>query len=110
MTRIVQNVKTGQVYVMSKGADSAILSRCIPRKSLMQKLAVRSVKDQGMMIPDPSSPDEDLLDQEEKTILQHIEEFASKGFRTLTFALKELDSDEIDGVYTQEDIESCLSL
>ena len=34
MTRIVQNVKTGQVYVMSKGADSAILSRCIPRKCL----------------------------------------------------------------------------
>ena len=49
MTRIVQNVKTGQVYVMSKGADSAILSKCIPRKSLMQRLGVRSVKDQGMM-------------------------------------------------------------
>ena len=31
MTRIVQNVETGKVMVISKGADSAILSRCIPR-------------------------------------------------------------------------------
>ena len=90
---------------MSKGADSAILSRCIPRKCLQQKLGIRSVKDQG--ISDLSS---DVLDQEEKTILQRIEEFASQGFRTLTFALKELESAEIDGVFTQEDIEGCLSL
>ena len=34
MTRVVQNVKTEQVFVMCKGADSAILSRCIPRKCL----------------------------------------------------------------------------
>jgi len=36
MTRIVENVATGQVLVLSKGADSAILSRCIPRQSLME--------------------------------------------------------------------------
>ena len=32
MTRVVQNTATGKVMVISKGADSAILSRCIPRK------------------------------------------------------------------------------
>ena len=31
MTRVVQNVKTGKVLSMTKGADSAILSRTIPR-------------------------------------------------------------------------------
>ena len=31
MTRVVQNTATGKVMVISKGADSAILSRCIPR-------------------------------------------------------------------------------
>ena len=29
MTRVVQNTKTGKVYVMVKGADSAIISRCV---------------------------------------------------------------------------------
>ena len=101
MTRIVQNVKTEQVFVMCKGADSAILSRCIPRKCLQEKLGVRSVKDQGMF---------EMLDSEEQAIVDRIEEFASQGFRTLTFALKELESANIDGIYTQEDIESCLSL
>ena len=36
--------------------------------------------------------------------------FASEGFRTLTFAMKHLDSPDIDGVLTQEDIESCYTL
>ena len=51
-----------------------------------------------------------MLDSEEQAIVDRIEEFASQGFRTLTFALKELESANIDGIYTQEDIESCLSL
>ena len=51
-----------------------------------------------------------MLDSEERAIVDRIEEFASQGYRTLTFALKELDSANIDGVLTQEDIESCLSL
>ena len=45
MTRIVQNVKTDQVLVLSKGADSAILSRCIPREVLRMRSGVRSIKD-----------------------------------------------------------------
>lgn len=32
MTRIVENVETGRVLALSKGADSAIISRCVPRK------------------------------------------------------------------------------
>ena len=31
MSRVVQNVETGVVYVMAKGADSSIISRCIKR-------------------------------------------------------------------------------
>jgi len=31
MTRIVQNIETGRVLAISKGADSAIFSRCVPR-------------------------------------------------------------------------------
>ena len=32
MSRVVQNVATDRVIVLAKGADSAILSRCIPRQ------------------------------------------------------------------------------
>ena len=101
MTRIVQNVETGQVLVLSKGADSAILSRCIPRKLLQESRGVKNLKDQGQF---------KFFDSEEKAIVDKIEVFASQGYRTLTFALKELDSADIDGVYTQEDIESCFNL
>ena len=52
----------------------------------------------------------EMLDVEEQAVVDRIEEFAAQGYRTLTFALKELDSADIDGVLTQEDIESCLSL
>mmetsp|Transcript_18979 Transcript_18979/g.23501 ORF Transcript_18979/g.23501 Transcript_18979/m.23501 type:complete len:156 (+) Transcript_18979:205-672(+) len=45
MTRVVQNVETGQLLVISKGADQAILSRCIPRKVLQIKNGERSVRD-----------------------------------------------------------------
>ena len=34
MTRIVQNVQTGKVTVLSKGADTAIFEKCIPRNVL----------------------------------------------------------------------------
>ena len=102
MTRVVQNSKTGNVMVISKGADSAILSKCIPRQVLARRDEVRSVRDQGMANND--------LDEEERDILNQIEQFAAEGFRTLTFAYKELESAEIDGVLEQEDIESCLSL
>ena len=44
------------------------------------------------------------------SIVNQIEEFAAKGFRTLTFGMKELESTDIDGVMTQEDIECCLTL
>ena len=91
MTRIVQNVATEQVLVLTKGADSAILSRCIPRKLLQERQGIRSVKDQGRF---------ERFDKEEKAIEDRIEEFASQGYRTLTFALKELASADIDGVYT----------
>ena len=37
MTRVVQNVETGRVYAFSKGADSSILSRTVPR-SLQHEL------------------------------------------------------------------------
>lgn len=52
----------------------------------------------------------DQFNSEEREIVDQIEEFAAKGFRTLTFGMKELESVEIDGVLTQEDIECCLTL
>ena len=61
MTRVVQNSKTGKVMVISKGADSAILSRCIPRKVLDERDGLRSARDQGMANSE--------LDEEEKDIL-----------------------------------------
>lgn len=104
MTRVVQNVQTGKIIAISKGADQAILSRCIPEGCLRQNNGVRKAKDQGLT---------NLFNQEETSVVERIEEFAAKGFRTLTFAMKELDiqsPDQIDGVLTQEDIESCFSL
>ena len=37
MTRVVQHSTTGKVMAISKGADSAILSRCIPRQVLERR-------------------------------------------------------------------------
>lgn len=54
MTRIVQNVETGKVLALVKGADSAIISRCIPRELAHGS---RSERDQGRV---------DLFDHEEK--------------------------------------------
>ena len=53
---------------------------------------------------------QDLFDSEEQSIVDTIDDFAAKGFRTLFFGIKELQSPEIDGVLTQDDIESCLNL
>lgn len=88
MTRIVQNETTGQVLAIAKGADSAILSRCIPRKLASLE---KSVRFQGHL---------ESFNEEEKAIVDDIEEFAAQGFRTLTFAMKELSSAEVDGVLT----------
>ena len=101
MTRIVENVATGQVLSLTKGADSAILERCIGRSLTSQTSLSRSVRDQGK---------EEAFNSEERTIVEQIEDFAAKGFRTLTFGMKPLASAEIDGVMTQEDIECCLTL
>ena len=86
MTRIVQNIQTGKVLSLTKGADSAIISRCIPRKLMA------SVKNQGKI---------EEFNEEEKSIVHEVEEFAAQGFRTLAFAMKELETTEIDGVLTQ---------
>ena len=98
MSRVVQNVETGRVLALVKGADSAILSRCVP-------VDLRHM-------PEPLSLQGNQLafNNEERSIVEEIESSASKGFRTLTFGMKELDSTEIDGVRTQEDIECCLTL
>ena len=62
MSRIVQNSKTGKVMVISKGADSAILSRCIPRQVLDRRDGLRDALDQGMA-------NNNDLDEEEKDML-----------------------------------------
>lgn len=74
MTRVVQNVKTGQVLAMTKGADSAILSRTVPRKLNIMR---GNVKHQGQLAE---------FNTEERSIVEEIENFASQGFRTLMFA------------------------
>ena len=76
MTRVVQNIKTEQVLVFCKGADSSIIPRC-----------TTSIED----------------------IQLSVDKFANQGYRTLTFAFKQLKNDQID-IYTQEDIESGLTL
>lgn len=98
MSRVVQNVETGRVLALVKGADSAILSRCVPVD--LRKMP-EPLKHQGNQL---------AFNTEERSIVEEIESSASKGFRTLTFGMKELDSPEIDGVRTQEDIECCLTL
>ena len=79
MTRIVQNIDTGRILALSKGADSAILSRCVPR-SLK---GINEIRNQGK---------HEAFNQEEKAIVDDIEDFAALGFRTLTFGMKELQS------------------
>ena len=60
MTRIVQNVETGRILSLTKGADSAILSRCIPRCLVSLRQKTRKVRDQGR---------EDLFNAEESSIV-----------------------------------------
>ena len=90
MTRIVQNEETGKVLAISKGADSAIISKCVPRR--LYNTGCHSARDQGRT---------EKFDEEEKAVMDKIEVFAAQGYRTLTFAMKELNSPEIDGVQTQ---------
>ena len=68
MTRIVQNTETGALFVLSKGADSAILSKCIGRPVLARKQGQRHTLDQG---------DLDGFNAEEADIVDNIETFAS---------------------------------
>lgn len=98
MSRVVQNIETGRVLALVKGADSAILSRCVP--SNLAHLP-NPLQNQGKL---------ESFNNEEKCIVDEIERFAAKGFRTLTFGMKELDSPDMDGFRTQEDIECCLTL
>lgn len=66
MTRIVQNEETGKVLVISKGADSAIIGRCIPRKLFSS--GNYSARDQGKV---------EQFDDEERSIMDKIEMFAA---------------------------------
>jgi magnesium-transporting ATPase (P-type) len=43
-------------------------------------------------------------------VMTEIENYASNGFRTLTFAMKILETDQIDGNFSQEEIESNFTL
>ena len=43
-------------------------------------------------------------------MIDSIEEYASQGFRTLTFAMKTLDNVDVDGIFERDDIESNLSM
>ena len=52
----------------------------------------------------------DNFSLEEQSVVDHIEEYAAKGYRTLAFGYKQLPSAEIEGVYSQNEIESCLIL
>ena len=45
MTRIVQNVETGKVLVLAKGADSAIFEKSIPRNVLRNRNGFRQARD-----------------------------------------------------------------
>ena len=39
-----------------------------------------------------------------------IEVSAAKGYRTLAFGMKKLNSPDVEGLYTQKEIESCFTL
>jgi magnesium-transporting ATPase (P-type) len=92
MTRVVKNLNTGIVYVMAKGADSAIFEKCVSRKQEPSEGKSRSFLPQEMQV------------------MTEIENYASNGFRTLTFAMKIMETDQIDGNFSQEEIESNFTL
>ena len=69
MSSIVEEVATGKVFVFVKGADSFV-----------QK-----------MLKTPNSTEEVAVD----AVLDDIEDFSSKGLRTLMFAMRELRPDEL---------------
>ena len=101
MTRIVQRVNPdnglvaddefNEVLVLSKGADTSILSRGIPRKD------AEGVRAGGGQDPDRSMQERfDDLSNEEKAVVEHIEKSAEEGLRTLAFGYKRLPSADID--------------
>ena len=59
MTRIVQNVETGKVMVLCKGADGPIIQRCIPRELMQRHGPV--LANQGRF---------DKFDEEERAIVE----------------------------------------
>lgn len=75
MSRVVQNKETGQILVLSKGADSAIIPRCIETNSEIET---------------------------------SLNNFANLGYRTLTFAYKELASFDVVDTLNQEETENKL--
>ena len=46
--------------------------------------------------------------RDEMKLVKSVDDFAKHGYRTLAFATRKLNSPEVDGVYTQEEIESQL--
>ena len=104
MTRIVQRVhpetevpteQYNQVYVFSKGADTSILARSIP-KHLAEALRTGD----GQYSYRSQQGNVDNFSEEEQSVVDHIETYAAKGYRTLAFGYKQLQSPIVDGVYT----------
>ena len=104
MTRIVQRVhpetevpteQYNQVYVFSKGADTSILARSIP-KHLAEALRTGD----GQYSYRSQQGNVDNFSEEEQSVVDHIETYAAKGYRTLAFGYKQLQSPVVDGVYT----------
>lgn len=112
MTRIVQRVnpetqipdeKYKEVMVFSKGADTSILARSIP------KHLADVVRDgDGQYSYRNQQGNVENFSEEEQAVVEHIETYAAKGYRTLAFGCKQLNSPEVDGVLTQNEVESCL--
>lgn len=106
MTRIVQNMETNEVTIMCKGADSSIFKRCLPFPIFSELQKGNYGEDSEQVI----SMYKKNFSQEEMNLVHSVDEFAMHGYRTLAFATRKLDSPNIDGVYTQEEIESNLTV
>lgn len=52
-----------------------------------------------------------MLNEEERAVVEETENFAAHGFRTLMFAIRELDEGQTDGgLLVQEDVERCFTM
>lgn len=106
MTRVVQNEETGEVTIMCKGADSSIFKRCLPSAVYRELQSGHYGEDSAEV----KNMYKKHFSTAEMNLVTSVDEFAKHGFRTLAFASRKLDSPEIDGVYTQEEIESELTV